>query len=314
MDPEREPAGLGQARVGRIRPRQVGVRRSPPGIVDRDDAEAQQLERDRHDARPRGRPAPIGGMWTVTRRVGRLVAGRPPARRRASRRMSPPAGSGVSRSTPAAVERGTARRAARGGRAPTARSDGRARRSRGRRPSASGPSGRRPSRGPRATPRGSASATWAARTRARPSASVAASVRSTWRVAAAASREVEVRVGETRDRDLVGLERDPLRERVGPRLEVDLRPGERHPAVADPDRLDPAEPVVAGERRDPAGDQRVERHGVRASGSARSAASPSRSSPAPSPSASATRALTAHRWPTGSAPARIHVAPPPGNA
>ncbi len=80
------------------------------------------------------------------------------------------------------------------------------------------------------------------------------------------TREVEVRVGETRDRDLVGLEGDPFGERVGPRLEVDLRPGERHAPVADPDRLDPAEPVVAGERRDPAGDQGVERHGVRVVG------------------------------------------------
>ena len=128
------------------------------------------------------------------------------------------------------------------------------------------------------------------------------------------AREVEMRVGEARDRDLVGLEGDPLGERVGPRLEVDLRPGERHPPVADPDRLDPAEPVVAGERRDPAGDQGVERHGVRVVG--RRGAPPARRGRGrrPSPSASATLALTAQRWPTGSAPARIHVAPPPGNA
>ena len=123
-----------------------------------------------------------------------------------------------------------------------------------------------------------------------------------------------MRVGQPGDADLVGLQRDPLGERIGARLEVDLGTGEGDPAVADPDRLDPAEAAVAGERRDPAGDQGVERHRVRPSGSASSAASPSRSSPAPSPSASATRALTAHRWPTGSAPARTHVAPPPGNA
>ena len=80
------------------------------------------------------------------------------------------------------------------------------------------------------------------------------------------TREVEMCVGETGDRDLVGLERDPFRERVGARLEIDLRTRERHPPVADPDRLDPAEPVVTGERRDPARDQGVERHGVRVVG------------------------------------------------
>src|SRR4051794_5105524 len=49
-------------------------------------------------------------------------------------------------------------------------------------------------------------------------------------------------------------------------------------------------------------------------GSASSLANPSRSSPAPSPTANATRAFVAHRCPTGSAPARTHVAPPPGKA
>ena len=47
--PDREPAGLGQARVGRIRPVEVGVRREAARVVDGDDAEAQQLERDRDD-------------------------------------------------------------------------------------------------------------------------------------------------------------------------------------------------------------------------------------------------------------------------
>ena len=40
----------------------------------------------------------------------------------------------------------------------------------------------------------------------------------------AAPREVQVRVGEARDRHLVGLERDPLGERVGARLEVTSDP------------------------------------------------------------------------------------------
>ena len=69
-----------------------------------------------------------------------------------------------------------------------------------------------------------------------------------------------MRVGQAGDRDLVGLERDPPRERVGPRLEVDLGAGEGDPAGADPDRLDPAEPGSPGQRRDPARDEGVERH------------------------------------------------------
>ena len=73
--------------------------------------------------------------------------------------------------------------------------------------------------------------------------------------------EVQVRVGQPGDRHLVRLEHDPLRERVGARLERDLGAGERDPAVADPDRLDPAEALLAGERGDPAGDQHLERHG-----------------------------------------------------
>ena len=104
-----------------------------------------------------------------------------------------------------------------------------------------------------------------------------------------------MRVGDARDRDLVGLEDDALGERVGARLEVDFGPGEGDPAVADPDGFDPAEAGVARQRRDPAGDERLERHGQASTGSARSAASPARSSPAPRPSASATRAFVAHR-------------------
>ena len=49
-------------------------------------------------------------------------------------------------------------------------------------------------------------------------------------------------------------------------------------------------------------------------GSARRSARSSCPSPAPRPSATATRALMAHNVPTGMAPARVHVAPPPGNA
>ncbi len=72
--------------------------------------------------------------------------------------------------------------------------------------------------------------------------------------------QVQVGVGQPGDRDLVRLEADALRERVGPCLEVHLGARERDPTVADPDRLDPAEPRVALERGDAAGDQRVKGH------------------------------------------------------
>ena len=72
--------------------------------------------------------------------------------------------------------------------------------------------------------------------------------------------EVEVGVGEAGNGHLVGFEDDPLGMRIGPCLEVHLRPGKGDPAVADSDRLDPAEAGVAGQRGDASGDQRVERH------------------------------------------------------
>ena len=61
----------------------------------------------------------------------------------------------------------------------------------------------------------------------------------------AALGEVEMGVGQARDRDLVGVQLEPDGERVGPRLELDRRAGERDATAADPDRLDPAE---AGDR------------------------------------------------------------------
>ena len=312
--PDRQPAALGQVRVGRVRPVQVRVRRQRPRVVDGDDAERQERERHGHD------PAlelGAGDRRDVARHEprGRLVQhalGRAVARRAGS---TPPAGSARRPVEPGrrAARRGW--RAARGGRAP---------RTRARRPGATGSRssavGQRPQRsdvpavalepGIRDRP----SAACAAPMRASPSASVAASDRSTWRVASAAPARCRCASVRPGDRHLVGLERDPLGERVGARLERDLGPGERDPAVADADRLDPAEPALAGERGDPPGDRACRAARGQASGSASSATSPARSSPAPSPSASATRALTAHRWPTGSAPARIHSAPPPGKA
>ena len=80
------------------------------------------------------------------------------------------------------------------------------------------------------------------------------------------ARKVQVGVGQARDGDLVRLEGDPLGERVGTGLQVDLGAGECDATVADPDRLDPAEPVLTGQRGDPTGDQAVERHVVRVVG------------------------------------------------
>ena len=72
--------------------------------------------------------------------------------------------------------------------------------------------------------------------------------------------EVDVRVDEPGHRDLARLELDPAGVRIGARLEVDRRAGEGDLAVADPDRLDPAEAGVAGEGGDATGDEGVERH------------------------------------------------------
>ena len=74
-------------------------------------------------------------------------------------------------------------------------------------------------------------------------------------------RQMQVRVGQPGDRDLVGFQADALRERIRAGLEEDLRPGERDATVADPDRLDPAEALVARQGRDAAGDEGLEGHG-----------------------------------------------------
>ena len=105
------------------------------------------------------------------------------------------------------------------------------------------------------------SAAWAAASRSRPSARVAALGQVDLAGGHRGLGQVQVRVGQAGDGDLVGLQPDASGERIGPGLEVDLRPGEGDPAVADADGLHPAEAVVAGERRDATGEERVERHG-----------------------------------------------------
>ena len=175
------------------------------------------------------RAAPAG-TWSVTSRAAvswRTPLGSPPS----SRRMRPPSGSTVSRldrRRPRAP-RGSPR--ASGDRGPRARRAGRARpRSR------SSAVGQRPS-GPwsqpwpssQRSPSGRASPAAADRGQA---AVERRGLRQVDLVAGdAALGEVEMGVGQARDRDLVGVELEPDGERVGPRLELDRRAGERDAAV-----------------------------------------------------------------------------------
>ena len=93
--------------------------------------------------------------------------------------------------------------------------------------------------------------------------------------------QVEVGVGQARNRHLVGVELVADRERVGPCLELDRRAGKGHPSVLDPDGLNPAEPGFARERGDPAGDEGIERH--RLSSAVRRGGSPARAGRGPRP-------------------------------
>ena len=254
-------ARVGQAGIDRERHRRGrGRARRRPGRGRRRRPARASSAADALDRRRERRPAPCGGMWTVTSRAAaswRTPVGRPSA-------VAPDDAAGRvrrHRSRPAPARRGWP--TGRGGRAPRSTRAGPGRRARGRRRSASGPSGRSPSRGPPATRRGRSAPSCAARIRSRGRrSSVAAAVRSTWRVASAAWtrwRCASVRPGIA---DLVGRELDAPGERVGRGVSRnDLGAGEGHPPVADPDRLDPAEAAVTREGRDAAGDEGVERHG-----------------------------------------------------
>ena len=57
--------------------------------------------------------------------------------------------------------------------------------------------------------------------------------------------QVEMGIGEPGDGDLIRLETDPLGEWIGAGLEVNLGAGEGDPAIADADRLHPAEAGIA---------------------------------------------------------------------
>ena len=230
QDADRQAAGLGEVGVGRERPAEVRIGHDPARVVDGDDAEREQLA-----ARPSTR--------AVSSSADRQVRDVDGDQRRSRASSSTPSGSPVGVAPDDATGRiracrGRSRRprappgwpAARGGRAPRARSGGRARPARGRRRSASGPSGRNPSRGPPARRAGSARRGVGG---ADPGQAVLdASRRPRGRPGERATRgtgEVEVRVGQSGECHLVRLQRDPLGERIRPRLERDLASRRRRP-------------------------------------------------------------------------------------
>ena len=242
-----QPSRIGQPRVrrrttgrGRVRatrPPGSWTATTPSASSSRPTVDQPGLER---------RPRPAAGRGSMTSRAAaswRTPSGAPSA----SRRMTPPGGSGV-----VAVDAG--RRAARpgwpaarGGRAPRARTRRPGRdRARGRRRSASGPSGRSPSRGPRARRPGRPGAAWAARIRASPSSSVAR-VGQVDLVGARRAHSARWRCASVRPGMATSSGSSSIRSVCGSARvsRSTSRAGEGDPAVADPDRLDPAEAGVA---------------------------------------------------------------------
>ena len=132
--------------------------------------------------------------------------------------------------------------------------------------------------------------------------------------------EVEVRVGEPWDRDLVRGEDQPLGPRSGGRLDRRRRPRRDDPAVRrsaiastqpKPDR--PARVAIRpSTMRSAAVIRATSDATARARQEAGQQSSPVR--PAPRPAASAIRAFGAPSVPASIAPARTHVPPPPGKA
>ena len=227
--------------------------------------------------------------------------------------------------TPAAVERGGGSPRARGGRAPRGRPAGRARPPRGRRPSASAP--QRPASQPPplepgvgvgqalVAPPGSAPA--------RPRAS-ARDPQVELGGRDGGIGQVEVGVGQARDRDLVGRERRAVACSGPARPSTSASPTRGDdPAALDRDRLDEAEAV----RPSPASvtirpvtmrSSGIGRHAVIRPRPVASASEQVRERRPVEPGAQAQRQgdprLGAAQVPASSAPARIQVAPPPGKA
>ena len=226
--------------------------------------------------------------------------------------MRPPAGSGVVRSTRARASAAWLARSAWWSWAHRAQGRPGAARSR------SAAVGQPPQRSesqpwPSSQVDGSVTAAWAARIHESPALSVAASDRSTWCVATAAlarCRCASVNPGSATSsgsRAIRSVNGSARVSRSTSEPAKATRPSRIPMASTQPKPDEPASVAIRPVMSVSSGIGQ----GV---GSASSAVSPSRSSPAPRPSANATRALTAHRCPTGSAPARTHIAPPPGNA
>ena len=236
-----------------------GSGRDAARVVAGDDAERDEVLPDLDRARARGRRPSAAATWIVTSRVAASYS--TPSGVPSSRAPDDAARPGRRSGRSAARER----RVAGPQRVVVVRPDRRPATGRDRlevhRRSASRPIDRESQPWPSShAPSGSRSCAARSRAQARRRAS-AASSRSTWRDAIAAcarcrwasvSPGIATWSGSSRIRSVNGSARVSR---------YDLGPGERDPPVADPDRLDPAEPRVAGERRDAAGDQRVEGHG-----------------------------------------------------
>ena len=63
--------------------------------------------------------------------------------------------------------------------------------------------------------------------------------------------EVDVRITEGGQHDLVRRQCESSRRRAGQRVDIASGAGGDNPTPGDTDRLDPAEPGLAGKRRDP---------------------------------------------------------------
>ena len=217
-------------RADRRRSRRRGPpERQPARVVDGDDAQADEVAARAPGSASRALERSAAGTWPVTSRAAvswRTPLGSPPASRRIGRRpgRGVPADAGGGERRAADPERvvvvGPERDApARRDRLEVVRG----------RPAA--PAGRGPSRGPRASARRLGAGPRRRRSRRGPPRASATCDRSTWSRAIAALGEVEMGVGQARDRDLVGVQLEPDGVRVGPRLELDRRAGERDAAV-----------------------------------------------------------------------------------
>ena len=265
MTRSRQPPGLGQMGVGRERPAEVRVGDDAARIVDGDDTERRAV---------RSRPRPAATSRSATDMCGTCAV---TSARRALEEHSLGLAVGVVADDPAGrigrrpVDAGgrPARLgwpAARGGRVPRARTGAPGPRARGRRPSASGPSGPSPSRARRATPTVGQGAVRGARHAPSPPRWSPRRDRSTSR--AATAPPARCRCASVNPGSATSSGSSAIRSVNG---SARVSSATSEPANATrPSRIPIAstqpKPRSAGERRDPTGDQAVERHRVRVAG------------------------------------------------